>query len=116
MNMLIELADRCEKATRPDRQLDAVIAVAVCDDPHAVVALPQFHGAGSVEGAMTFWNAPTYTASLDAAMALVPEGWGWALFDGAVVLTPDKGPQVMGDAATTPLALCATALRARSKQ
>ena len=65
--------------------------------------------------------APPYTASLDAALKLVPEGWRWA-----VSTTNDDSPCAFGHppdksfwiedtpAATPALALCAFALRARA--
>jgi hypothetical protein len=72
------------------------------------------------------------TASLDAAMGLVPEGWGWlvsqpnakAIASGVLkVDTPVLGEVQFGydqryavAAATPALALCAAALRARASQ
>lgn len=35
--------------------------------------------------------APPYTASLDAALTLVPEGWGWSLFSADPVLRTPSG-------------------------
>ena len=59
MCRMIELAERCEAATGPDRDLDG--------DIHALlVGAPHRHQIPST------W--PFYTASLDAAMSLVPEG------------------------------------------
>lgn len=65
MNDLLELAERCEKATGPDRDLDALIAVAA-------------GGADSVIGEWSYRygcarELPWYTSSLDTAMRLVPD-------------------------------------------
>lgn len=109
---LLELAVRCEKATGPDMELATDI--------------------WRVAGAGGFRNA---TASLDAAMTLVSEGWGlahlgecWQQGDWHVTLAQrpsesqrrayENGGQfavesVSGEAATPALALCAAALRAQ---
>lgn len=106
MSKLIDLAERCEKATGPDKVLDFDIADAV--------------------GACY-----SYTASLDAAVTLVPESLDdravfWRLGnDGeggnpgdfkaeilvASIYAAKEFPAV---AETAPLALSAAALRARS--
>lgn len=78
---LLSLADRVEALTGPDREVDADIAVAISNDPAAWVVrdIPSAiftHKPG-------WWrdrddkshSAPSYTASLDAAMTLVPDGW-----------------------------------------
>lgn len=122
---LLRLADEVEKATGPDRRLDASIASLVRLEkvPHwartwsgpwkptevGSVVLMQIDGTPGPH-----FMAREYTASLDAAMTLVPEGWfklqpdslkGWAAL--AVV-----GP--WAHAATPALALCAAALKARA--
>ena len=61
---------------------------------------------------------PAYTASLDAAMSLVPEGWQGVIHIGS---EPSAGLFMLSDprshknsrAATPALALCAAALRLR---
>lgn len=116
---MLALAERCEAATRGDRELDGDI---YCD-----LGLAPF-----VEGAYDAYRAPAYTASLDAALALVPEGVGinieryWiAKSDGPVwsaeIATgglPDKPRQVFDcyDAATPALAVTAVALRALASE
>lgn len=57
---LLALADRVEKLTGPDREVDHEI--------HAKVVAPHLYD-------HIMW--PAYTASLDAAMTLVPEGIYW---------------------------------------
>lgn len=125
MSDLLELAERCEAAEGPDRALDCWIMGKV-SDPSWTDADCEYaaHNPGVTLG------PPAYTASLDAAMMLVPEGWGWlvsqpnakALASG---LLKERTP-VMGEvqygidhrhtvaAATPALALCAASLRARA--
>jgi hypothetical protein len=109
------LAERCEQAKRSSFLLERLIAVAVGYDPQVRI--------------------PAYTASLDAAITLVPEGWRIgdlsqhdhptlrAKGDWTAWLYPDgKLEPVTGDkprcrfAATPALALTAAALRALAAQ
>jgi len=125
MSDLIALAERCEQATGPDADLDEDIFKAVDPEGHRGAALRRYHS-----GHREPINQPAYTASLDAAMTLVPE-----TDDGGFRLTFDKPlarkcwAEVWmhenaepGDgfyratAATIPLALCAAALRAQASQ
>ena len=96
-----DLAQRCEAATGPDRALDAEICQAVFG---------------------RFIGVAKYTASLDAALTLVPGEAFWRVgHDGAgpdpsafradVFQTPGTGLNV-ARSATPALALCAAALRA----
>jgi hypothetical protein len=102
---LLELAERCEKATGPDDALDWAAAEAIGCAP----GLP-------------------YSASLDAAMTLVPDGYEWGCGSWG---NPDTdGPWAWcatrqqsadndldyGKAATPALALCAAALKARAAE
>jgi hypothetical protein len=131
---LLELAERCEAAAGPDIGLNVAIALA-CD-----VGLPAGTDRRLIENLNTrllYSNRVTdFTASLDAAMTLVPEGWHLAgLYDrfytrrwhSTVAQLPTKGQlrafdagktfgvqSEHGEAATGPLALCAAALRARA--
>lgn len=88
---------------------------------------------GSVEGPQTlvWWNdgmgrsvAPDFVGSLDAALTLVPRGWGFkadcGLGHGHSFTVGHVGsdklydqPEGWGKGATPPLALCIAALRAR---
>lgn len=127
-NDLTELAARLETLTGPSRLVDEEIALA---DGYRDV-----HGDGSLwdRGNDGYWTGnddratadcpalPAYTASLDAAMTLVPEGWvgsmAWdaeetivRLFDDRV--NPVRLPTQEAAAATPALALCAAALRSR---
>jgi hypothetical protein len=80
---ILSLADRCEAGTGGGRELDAQIAVAVSDDAGAWVVEPS---PASLFSHQPGWfstsdnrshKAPSYTASLDAAMSLVPSGIVW---------------------------------------
>lgn len=91
------LADRVEKATGPDRGLDVDIE----------------HARGWPDAQWTS-DARRYTASLDAAVTLVPRGWTWRVGN----LVSGGGFAFLGTslkehvAATPALALTAAALRA----
>ena len=117
---LVELAERCEAATGPDRKLDMAIVHAlsgVLGEPW-----PEATGMRMVEACDSFEDSrdtvARYTASLDAAMTLVPEGWIWDVTStGTAWVMEDGGdPQLFGDAATPALALCAAALRAKEER
>lgn len=67
---------------------------------------------------MGWREAPAYTASLDAAMTLVPEGYDWAVFrtNGGLTVHAWCGSREDVFAATPALALTAACLRARAAQ
>ncbi len=115
---LIALAERVEQASEASRPLDADVALT-----QGWHELPGDNWIGPL-GQIA---VPAYTASLDAAMTLVPEGCGflltatsherWAqivreskLDDG----TPLIGGMASSKAATPALALTAACLRARA--
>jgi hypothetical protein len=96
---LIELADRSEAATGPDRELDAVIAEAVAT-PYGPQKEVHF------ENQSFSWSeeiASRYTASLNRAYA---EVFG----------ADDGGSIGKGRAITMPLALVSAALRALAQE
>lgn len=138
---IAELADRCEQATGPDRELDVLLAYEAGlirgGDGHGY-----YYGAGNEcdyvlergcdAREQDAPELPYFTASLDAAMTLVPEGWGPALdsvergklpmaelwhheakHDGGGMPYQERAK---GVATTLALALCAAALRARAAQ
>ena len=85
---LMELADRLEKATGPDRELEWQVFRAIRYPDHLLNKDPaNWHitTRGSVTEPVRsvafegFNQAPRYTASLDAAMTLVPEGWAYKI-------------------------------------
>lgn len=140
---LAALADRCEAATGPDRELDFYIWAAlngVTEITNPAEGHPMTPGRGGrVEGrdasgelrlygfvdpgkTSRNWSPyggddryPAYTASLDAAMSLVPEGWEWRVAStGEAECWCGDGSDINLRAATPALALCAAALRARN--
>lgn len=133
------LADRIEGLTGPDREVDAEIVVALDIRPawcvgygRGIYVAKEASGEIVVRinttgkksmGHPNIGDFPHFTASLDAAMTLMPAGFDFMLdnFDGARAgFRCSAGVFVSGDwcdckGATTPaLALCAAALRARS--
>ena len=115
---LTALIERVEAATGPDREVDAEIACAMCRfrlPTHT--ARPDPIAPGRVRDCVGGWVAPTYTASLDAALTLVPSGFDWLLDSGRIAIVGRRpaGP-FTARAATPALALTAAALRARLAQ
>lgn len=101
---LLKLAERVEAAAGPDRELDFAIADAVF---------------GAIKPPLRRGHCEKYTASLDAALTLVPEEYRFdtlttAYGDWVAELGIHEGVRGFGRAVTGPLALCAAALRARS--
>lgn len=127
----LELAERCEAATGPDRELDAMIAVATdwrWDDweegESTARGQAEKHGLDwlvgrAKDGMASMWrHMPRYTASLDAAVTLVPDGWEYtAKQEGPRhIWAMHKRRVEVANAATPALALCGAALRARAAQ
>lgn len=121
-----ELIARMETATGPSRELDEAIALAA--DPESKVAL---HCIGDDCPVWYRSNAPKidlpeFTASIDAALTLVPEGWNWLArspsdnsirYKSKFFAHIDRLPADQGDelayAETAAIALCIAALKAR---
>lgn len=130
------LIERLEKASGPDRELDCRVWLLVGDalgEPFSLrghapikpseVVNGRWMGSAvekypnDMQGIARSWRVPCFTASLDAAMSLVPEGECWRVED-----HPLSGPgAIVGDeadtiscCATPALALCAAALKARA--
>lgn len=125
---LLALAERCETATGPDRELDGAIYIAVLIPAERAGRIDQNGGFvgwwpkdGPYVGAR---EVPAYTASLDAALTLVPEGWHWSADSRRFGYVRGRGPQDGAPdpegwargTATPALALCAAALRALAAQ
>ncbi len=128
MNKLLALADRVEKLTGPDREVDAEIAAClrIGTEHKWAFNYPEWEGRADgrvyLEKGGPSFAALAYTASLDAAMTLVPTGWGYGL-DYApsgsglrfTLGSPDLEPVfVHGDAMTFPRAIVVASLRARA--
>lgn len=121
---LLELAERCEAATEPDRELDCAISLALVEPPEGcrvvVSELSSQAGlivdrVGRIHGTVDY---QPFTASLDAAMTLVPEGWRFIIdSDGChcrMTHNSRAGREVTGFAGSMALALCIAALRAKA--
>ena len=139
---LLALADRVEAADGPERELDRAVARFVgwhrveprfTRNKHgAWIAPGDFLGTysggspilDSLHGTDMHREVPPFTASLDAAMTLVPEGWDWAAGSaqdgcGGHAFMRRVGHlgrpiDVDVDAAAPALALTAACLRARA--
>ena len=114
----MKLSDQVEAAAGPDRELDALIAEAINGHP------PPRSGGG--QNALTGkWYepnepyCPAYSASIDAALTLVPEECLWNLKmeytegRGLVRMWYPNSNSTYQSLHTPALALCAAALRAR---
>lgn len=124
MSDLVILAERCEKATGPDSELDFAIWLQLCG-PNERRAYERGMEISKQEArfrAEYMMDGFAPTASLDAAMTLVPEGWLWQVnrwagtHPGAAHLADTRTvytPHPTCKAATPALALCAASLRAR---
>jgi hypothetical protein len=107
---LVGLAVRCEQATGPDRELDRAVWYALQD----ILSGDPAHG-------------PTYTASLDAAMALLPPNWKLRQMQFSAPCADDRKWHLnlhggregedtfVGRGASIALALTAACLRARAE-
>ncbi|WP_103727617.1 hypothetical protein [Novosphingobium sp. HII-3] len=94
---LLALAERVEKATGPDRELDRLIAplvgIRVVEEGHPLGRCYYDENGHGVP-------LPLFTASLDAAMTLVPEGYEFAVGTGRKEHMTENGRK--------PWAWCAT--------
>lgn len=127
---LLELAECCEKATGPDRELDVAIFQAIgapvpFQFANKLIALEfndieNAYFARVSDDMQVRYSPPAYTASPDAAMTLVPEDWSVQVThrsDGKGFVEAWHPAFVSmvetGMCASPALALCAAALRAR---
>lgn len=96
---LLSLADRVEGLSGPDREVDFSILCIV--DPRA-------EKTGPLPG------DPKFTASIDVARSLVPEGMTWrvGLYVSGRQYGAFVGDHINASAATPAAALCAASLRA----
>lgn len=120
MSDLLSLAERCEQATGPELAIDEEIAAALAGAVREV----QRDGHTAYHCGTRWVSIGTvaaYTASLDAAMTLVPEGWHLYLTHEMTEQFGFKWFAQFAETAEAPamsdhpaLALCAAALRARA--
>ena len=127
---LLALAERCEQAAGPDRGLDQDITKLLvprnAEPVHRSRYGWSFIVSGSGKGFEWLQNQP-YTASLDAAVTLVPEGRAWTVgqnvhhwhWQASINALNDEGSPTSigfgGPCGWPALALCAAALRARAQ-
>lgn len=130
---LLALAEAVEKLTGPDRAVDAQIALAL---PMYFNAGPAYDGAPdrigkinadgshSIPGNAHDMLVRAYTASLDAAMTLVPEGWrleleqhssSWTAQLANAPWFDDRRQIVDANGPTAIIALLSSALRAQAE-
>ncbi len=127
MSALIELAERCEAAAGPDRGLDAAIYRAVTGNcPHLNFSTVAGDGDCLAEVCLDcgeeepLFVVPRYTASIDAATMLLPEGYDFRVerFDEnkacAWVWKRGYFALLCHEATTPALTLTAAALRAHA--
>ncbi|HAW61423.1 MAG TPA: hypothetical protein DCX26_03715 [Pseudomonas sp.] len=123
-----ELAERIEALEGPCREMDREIFKAVGTPlPKAAFGMdielqPDPNSASGfvmpVGELQVRYECPRYTASIDAAMTLVPEGH-WFQLEGPDHCAADVGNDEQwwkGRAATPALALCAAAIRAQGEK
>lgn len=118
---LKDLIARLEAADGPDREIDAAISYSLLADPSKCMFPDQKRWvAAAVEQR---WNVPRFTASLDAALTLMPKGALWSIVSMETVLCriiparPGGGylgaSEIVAHAWEPELATCAAALRVR---
>jgi hypothetical protein len=132
MSDLLALAERVAVASGPDRELDADVYEALGGALTKIRGTTKRRLADRYNGR----DVPRYTASIDAALTLVPEGWlldqvgeNWRTGAWTARLAERASPKLIeafdagrvigreseeGEAATPALALVAAALRARA--
>jgi hypothetical protein len=140
---LVALANRCERALGPDRELDARIveALGYRRTVEREGKVWRYYGSGPLGNIERLAKAtlPRYTASLDAAMTLIEPDWAFSIDNGPchwICLGEEKPmgrcdikypkPDYDGEgdswitvraiAATPALALCAASLKAIASQ
>lgn len=130
---LIEMAERVERASWADREIDKAIWAALGNCNHERTKYYCIEDGNDTDSGFTCLDcgkdiyganmAPAFTASIDAAATLVLEGWRWGVTTtgfkpGASIVSP-RGTFAGGGgayAATPALALVAASLRARATQ
>jgi hypothetical protein len=127
---LLTLAERCEQAAGPDRELDAEIALAIgyTREKKGRERIAWWRNPKGQQLGYDGWHnfPPSFTASLDAAVTLVPEGRAWTVgqnlhhwhWQASINALNDEGNPTSigfgGPCGWPALALCAAALRARA--
>lgn len=134
MTDLMDLLERCEQASEPNRRLDAEIAVAFnygCLEGAVKFLLDDVSDTNSgwvghkFNGGFSAQIAPKFTGSIDAISQILPDTWthmeickpdeehnGWTVH---LIDAHDVDNSVTGFSKTYILALCVVALEARIK-
>ena len=112
---MTNLSERVMSLSGPDREVDWQIAESLGWTRRQVGQVMAYYAPND---AIMKAGPPKWTASIDAAMTLVPEGWGfklrrWAAGRACAGVYPPEGADDWREAATPVLALCAAALLAR---
>jgi len=124
----LALAERAEKATGPDREIEEVISCLIYGWTKTVVFIDPFGDCPMLVD--TEGNGPCiadeYTACLDAITALIERdlpGWMLTLYwptkthgPRAVLVSPDYRKQIGADAQTVPNAACNAFCRAMAEK
>lgn len=101
-----DLIARLEAAEGPDRELDGDIAI---------MMRPGFYPNRDIAQK----DAPRYSSSIDAALTLVPEGYGrldiMIIENGHTYVSRDVGSEYDAEGKIPPLAICIAALKARAQ-
>jgi len=101
-----ELIGRLEKADGPDRELDEAL-----HEAFGLTFVMEYYTEYATEQTRNLSYVPAYTASIDAALTLVPEGCGFVVMGKAA-----KIGRKIATAATPALAICIAALRAKGDE
>jgi hypothetical protein len=122
---LTQLAERVIALSGPDREVDGLIFKALNPD-RDWFKFSDCWCARCPDDAAAFDTPEHFTASLDAAMSLVPEGWEFMMEGDATPLhypvetewsyRVELGQHIKGEAATLALAITAAALLARAAE
>lgn len=120
----MELIERLEALSAPCREVDAEIAFATGWRMSYGAWFTPEQASAARKARKSIWtyggisNSLAYTASIDAAMTLVPEGCGVAIFRATIAgasraeLENLAGHEFCADATTPAIALCIAALKA----
>ena len=79
-----DLIEALERADEPSRELDAHIADLVDGRQGSVIGYD-----GAPDSVVI---SPYYTASIDAALTLVPDGWHWEINNHCAEIAPENWP------------------------
>lgn len=115
--MTIEaLIEKLSAATGPDRDIDGALVEVFATHPPLWKRKRGSTSEWGNDHPLSSWDAPRYTASLDAALALVEKklpGWDWEVHNnGLARLLSPEGNSIYANAPTPALALCLALLRA----